>query len=309
MSNPFSNARIVGDNVDAESYMRQSVQRGDPQFVISRSELMLFASCPQRWIRGYTFKDTDATEFGSLIDCLLTSPETFSKRYVERPATYPAGKKHSQVVSGEISEGDPVPWSSAARWCKDWAKQQGEKEPVSAEDMADARAAVKRFAEDKEINDLLASSKRQVMVVAEYHDRETELVIPTKCLIDLVPDKDSRFGKELADLKTCRSAAHDTWEKELDRHNYDAQGAMNIDHYVAATGEDRCSFLHALMENVFPFEPGKRNMSQEFIELGRAKYVRALKRYCKCLKENKWPGFDEGWTLVQVGPWHSQLRS
>lgn len=309
-SNPLKNAKVVGANIQVESYLGQvqGVRRGDPQFVMSRSELMLAASCFSRWLAGYSFKDTDATSFGSLIDCLLTSPDQFDKRYIERPATYPAGKMHAQVKAGEIEVGDPVPWSSAAKWCKEWTAAHKGKEPVSADDMTDARAAVKRFYEDKEIADLLNCSAKQVMVVAEYHDEATGLVVPTKCLIDLVPAKDSRFAKGLADLKTCRSADHRSFQKTVDQLNYDAQAAMILDHYVGATGEDRCEFLFALMENVFPFEPGKRYLSSEFVDLGRTKYVHALKRYCECLKTGIFPGFEEGWTICDPDAWHSTLR-
>jgi hypothetical protein len=267
---------------------------------------MLFASCPNRWVHGFSFKDTDATAFGSLIDCLLTSPDHFEKRYVERPATYPAGKRHPQVIAGEIAEGDPVPWSSAAKWCKEWTKQNKGKEPVSADDMTDARAAVKRFKEDKEIADLLNCSRKQVMCVAEYHDEETGLVVPTKCLIDLVPDRDSRFGKDLADLKTIRSAAMRPWLRTIDDNCYDAQAAMNLDHFNAATGEDRFQFLFPLMENVFPFQPARRQLSPQFIEFGRTKYLHALRWYCQCLSRDL--ARIRRWTLCEADQYHSTLK-
>lgn len=320
--NPLKNAKVVGDGIANESYLGQmtGISRGHPEFVISRSELMLFATCPSRWKDGFAFKDTDATFFGSLVDCLLTTPDQFSKRYVERPATYPAGKKHPQVVSHEIEEGDPVPWSAAAKWCKQWVAQNKGKEPVSAEDMADAQAAVKRFKEDLDIAALLACSKKQVMCVAEYHDEETGLVIPTKCLIDLVPEKtDLVLGMDsflkpiyaktvLSDIKTTRSAAMRPWLRALDENQYDAQAAMNLDHYNSATGEARHIFLFALMENVFPFQPAKRQASEQFIEFGRDKYLYALRLYCKCLKSGRWPGYEDGWGLCEPDAWHSVLK-
>lgn len=321
MTNPLRNAKVVGDGIANESYLgqMQGIDRGHPKFVISRSELMLFASCPARWLSGYSFKDTDATWFGSLVDCLLTTPDQFSKRYVERPATYPAGKKHPQVISHEIEEGDPVPWSAAAKWCKQWVAQNKDKEPVSADDMIDAQAAVKRFKEDLDIAALLACSKKQVMCVAEYHDEKTGLVIPTKCLIDLVPQGEQVVGLDwakkdllaknvLADIKTIRNAAMHPWLRAVDDSNYDAQAAIGLDHYNAATDEQRSEFLFPLMENVFPFQPARRYLSPQFLEFGRTKYLHALRWYCQCLKAGKWPGYEEGWSLCEPDSWHSTLK-
>jgi len=70
--------------------------------------------------------------------------------------------------------------------------------------------------------------------------------------------------------------------------------------------KQRKVFLHVIVENVPPFEPARRMLSEAFIAVGRARYVAALERYCECLKSGDWPGYDDaggdivnGWRLVQ----------
>lgn len=296
--------------------MRQEpgVRRGDPAFVMSRSELMLFNSCPSRWLAGYVPKDTDATDWGGLLDCLLTDHDRFDERYAVQPETVTATKSMTCVKDGDAKEGDPVPWRECAE-AKEWKAQQRGRTIISHQEHLDALSAVKRLTDDRELRELLACSAKQVMVVAEYVDKETGVVVPVKVLLDLVPAVDSRFGKDLADLKTCRSAAPTVWEKAVDERNYDAQAAINTDVYVAATGEDRNTFLHVLLENVFPYQPGRRMLSSELVNLGRMKITSALRNYCRCLASGKWPSWEEasnrslnGWLIVEASPYHSQIK-
>jgi PDDEXK-like domain of unknown function (DUF3799) len=308
MRSEFIGAKVVGSNVSSAVYLRQmeGVKRGNPQFVMSRSELMLFASNPSRWIAGYYHKDSDATYFGSLLDCLVTSPDKFSEIYAVRPKTVKATKTMTCVKEGEAEVGDPVPWRECTE-AKDWkAKVAHEgKEAVPADDFEEANQALTRLMEDDKARDLLACSHKQVMVMGEYQDRLTGLIIPVKGLIDIVPALDSGHGDSLADFKTCRSAAPRDWIKAIDQRHYDAQAALFIDLYEAATGEGRATFLHLLQENTFPFQVGRRIVGGEFMAIGRHKYENALKLYCACLKANIWPSWDDlsalnGWTIADA---------
>jgi hypothetical protein len=143
------------------------------------------------------------------------------------------------------------------------------------------------------------------MVIGEYHDEETGIMVPLKSLIDIVPSASSDNAKALADLKTCVSASPPAWTKAVSDHDYDAQSALYLDLFNAATGQERVEFLHVLQESYAPWQPGKRMLSAEFIELGRVKYLDALKRYCQCLAANSWPGYEtgkmvlNGWQLTE----------
>jgi len=132
-----------------------------------------------------------------------------------------------------------------------------------------------------------------------------------KILIDLCPAVDSEWGKSLVDLKTATSAAVRPWTRAVHDHNLHVQAALYLDVWTACTGEDRTDFLHIVQESFAPYETCKRMLSAEYIEIGRMKYLDALKRYCQCLKTGIWPGYEvsrefNGWGIIEPEPWMVQ---
>lgn len=301
LKNPFTNAKIVEVNANPTVYHASTGgRRGQPDFIMSRSALMDFYECPSAWVRGKTSKSTDATEWGTLIDCLALSPKEFGSRFSVEPPQYPDAKT-----------GEKKPWNNNATFCREWNKAQGNKLIVSTKDIALADIALQRLSSDPLINSLLDASGKQVLVMGEYHDKTTGLIIPFKGLMDLVPVRDDPdHGDSIADLKTCRNASVGAWSKCVFEDGLHVQAASYLDLLNAATGQDRNTFLHVLLENVPPFEPARRMLSAEFVEMGRATYIHALRFYSQCLKDNNWPGYDDmaeerinGWTLTQPKAW------
>jgi len=305
IANPFAAAKVVGARIDPEVYRRQEpgVERGDPRFVMGRGELMTFAQCPSRWVKGYQSKDTDSTDWGSLMDCRILDPDQFEAKYVVAPATYLAdGRK----------KGDPQvekPWNRNATFCKEWEEAHKDKTIIKATEKGESDAALTFLGSDRQICELLEVSEKQVMVVAEYGDKDTGLVVPVKILIDLVPAFASRYGKLLFDLKTSFTADPARWPRVVFEHGYHVQAAMYLDVWTSATGEDRVEFGHIVQENFFPFEPSKMAMSQDFLAMGREAYLGALRKYCQCLADNEWPGYPpahlciNGWNYAQPEAW------
>jgi len=296
--NPFSNAKLVGANVDADAYHLDdpAFPRGHPGRAMTRSELGLFTRNPQNWLAGYKPKDTDATEWGSLIDCLVTDRGRFDQRYAIPPETCTATKTMSIVKEGKAVAGEQVPWNPQCKECKDWKAEQESDglTVVDAEMMLEATSAVARLMKDPVCGPFIKCSAFQVMCVAEYKDPETGLVIPVKTLTDLVCDKaHPLFGKCLGDFKTAREADPDGWRWVVHKRNYDWQAAMNMDVYTLATGEDRTDFRHIIQENVAPYQPARRHISAEFMRRGREKCVMALRLYCRCLRSGVFPSWDD----------------
>jgi hypothetical protein len=191
--------------------------------------------------------------------------------------------------------------------CKDWKKDQEKagREVIDSEELGDCADAMQRLMMDPRISHYLKISKRQVMVIAEYRDKQTGLVIPVKCLLDLEPDyNDQDYGRSLADYKTARNAAPREWMKAVREHSYDVQAAMSTDIHTTAMGEDRETWYHIVQENLFPWQPARRILSTNFVTLGRLVYTSALKKYAQCLATNVWPSWDDaseatnGWTVI-----------
>lgn len=297
---PFINAKVVASGVDPRVYhAEQKVPRGHPERVMTRGELMTFNRNPQAWILGVEDPSTKATEFGQVAETIALSPETFFERIAIQPETY-TNKK-----------GQPSKWKNDRR-IEEVAAWLDEHEGflcIKGETNGVAHAAVKRLQEDAKISALLACSETQVVVTGEYQDKGTGLVVPVKCMIDILPKAGSPFQKCIADMKTARNASPGAWSRVVFDDGLHVQAAFYSDLYVAATGEDRTDWLHVIVENVQPYEPARRILELAFVELGRDQYQLALKRYCRCLAARHWPGYDAdggaygGWTMTNLEPW------
>jgi hypothetical protein len=317
--NPLTNAKIIGADISREQYMGNEVPRGHLDYVMSRSSLKQFAACPHRWVSGYKDMDTKFTEWGNLIDCMVLQWHKFDKTFCVTPEKYESrGMQCPECLSITDSatcrkcKTDRVaiiiekPWDWNATVCQAWREERNGLAPVKWELHQNAMKAIDVIQKDSVMMGVLLESQKQVMWVAEYHDDETGIVVPLGGLIDIMPDADGDWGAMLIDFKTASTAAPGPWRWVVDDRWYDAQGALYLD-ACSAAGEERSIFAHFIQESFEPWEVGKRMLSDEFIEIGRGKYLNALKRYCRCLSEKHWPGYDEdhggtvisGFTLVE----------
>lgn len=295
----ITNAKLIGVDYDADKYHEQDRPLGDHKRVMGRSELSTFAKCPAKWRKGIPEKESDATEWGSLMDCLVMSPARFDAKFAVKPETYKDAK------TGEVKK-----WNGNATVCKEWQAEQEGKILVSHDDFQESKKAMAQLEVDPAIAEYIKCSAKQVYCTAEWKDPVTGLIIPLKILIDLVPDKTHpKFGKSKGDFKSGRDASLDAWEKQVGMYHYHWQSAMYSDVYNAATGEAREDFRHIVQENVPPYQTAKRIIEGDAVKVGREQYQQALTAYCQCLKTNTWPDYDTdkpgigGWSFVGIKPW------
>jgi hypothetical protein len=267
---------------------------------MSSTSIKAFALCPSKYKAGVKDEPTSAKDFGSLVDCLaLTPAQQVGERFAIQASTYTNEK------------GETKKWSNNSNTCKAWTLEQikAGKIVITQEELSDAATAVLRLANDATIASFIKQSDTQVWLSAQWHDEQSGLSVPLRSLIDLVPKSDSEFGLCIGDLKTTRNAALSQWTRDVFNFCYHVQAAFNLDMYNAASKEDRTTFCHIIQENTPPFEPGKRMLDAEFIEMGRIEYRAALANYCKCLEFGVWPGYDQtdeasqGWTNCAPEPW------
>ncbi len=306
---------VVFDADPAVYHAPQKARRGSPEFVMSRSQLERFAQCPRKWIRGAETESTAAMSWGSLVDCLVLTPQHFEAVYAIAPTTYETtgmmcpvcksvtdSKKCRTCKTDRIESPVRKDWNLNSETCQEWVKaQQTAGKTITSEGrVSDAWKAIARLNEDEEIKAILDCSKRQVAVNVEWHD-DSEIVVPFHCLLDLVPDPKSPFGDTIFDLKTTDSADGAKWAKTVYNWNLAFQAALYLDAMNASAGTKYRNFGHVISEADEPYECTHRLLSAEFLDLGRADYMAALKRYCRCLKSNIWPGFDTD--IVEPSAW------
>ena len=288
IKNPLSNGKVIATDCTIKQYLDSKGEGAER--ILSRGDLCEIATCPARWRKGYREPDRriPSVEFGSLFDCLLLQPKRFEEYYKLAPAEYTNSKKQT------------APWTWKSSTCRDWRDEQEAKGFLvcSGDDLLDSKAAVKALLEHPNLGEqtrrLLDHSQHQVFVIAEYHDDATGIVVPVKCLTDIVPEvSDAEFGKSLFDLKTARSAHPAAWKKAVFESDYHVQAAINMDCHNAIEGSDRCDFRHLIVENFAPWEPARRFITSEFVQLGRMKYLGALQKYCECVANDYWPSYSD----------------
>lgn len=293
----FQNCKIVGRNMDSTVYHAAvTVDRGDPAFPMSPSALKLFAPCHKKWRAGFQPKGTKAQHWGSLVDCLVLTPDQFKASYAVVPKDAPRRPTDRQREARKPSSET----LSAIAWWDDFSAENKDKIMLDEEGHELASAAILTLMKDDTVKRYLEASNRQVWVAGEWNDNATGLVIPVRCLIDLEPNAESEFGKSLGDLKQTRSAALFPFLSDSFKFGHHIQAAFDLDLYRAALPEeDRCMWCLIIQENTEPWTVGRRMMTDDpsqpdnLLDLGRVTYQRLLRNYCICLKTGKWPDYEE----------------
>ena len=295
---PLQNGRIIKIDCTIKQYLdSKGGESGEPR-ILSRGDLCEIAMCPRRWKNGYKSPDLrlPSVEFGSLFDCLLLQPHKFKEYYLTAPPTYE-------------TKGETKTWTWKSSTCRNWRAEQEEKGFLvcAEDDLIECKSALAGLLNHPQMGPqterLISESKHQVFVIAEYRDEATEMIVPVKCLTDIVPNpEDDEFGHSLVDLKTTRSAEHRCWTKSVFENDYHVQAAMNLDCHNAVPGDfQRDMFRHLIVENFKPWEPAGRWLTQEYIDLGRQKYLGALRTYCRCVADQKWPSYSDPMAIDDAG--------
>lgn len=298
----IKNSKVIGANINPDDYHRSTVERGHAQYPVSPSMLKEFGRCASRWVRGYVGPETDAKDWGKLLDMSLMTPNAFKAKVILAPTEYPAIVKKVEVMK---------PWTFRATYCKEWRE---EKEAqglmvLTQKEVDEVRAANKSVMQDEVMAEFINSSDKQVLVTAEWHDPTTGLVIPLRCLIDLAPRSGTEFGSCLGDFKTTFCASPFAFRRMIHKMGYHVQAAFDLDLYRAATGEDRNTWCLLIQESFPPWQTAKQMLSEDYVELGRRTYRSLLARYCSCIKLGIWPDYDlgpdsvQGWSLAEPESW------
>lgn len=296
--------------------MGAEFRRGDPRFIMSRGELITFSKCPSKWIRGVQDEETSFMEWGSLVDVLKLTPERFGELYEFCPETYQAeGSNPKGSPRGTPKPLVAKPWNRNADFCREWEAEVEKvgKKPIKKTKYEEARQAVARLNGDAIMGSVFEGASTQVQACADYVDPETGITVRLRTLLDVVPSLTGPWGNHLGDLKTTGDASPHKYQRTVFEQGWHKQAGFYIDVYNAATGEQRNQWLHLIQESESPYEPARRQLDEEFLNLGRSWWQLSLARYCRCLKTQVWDGYDDlpsidgeivnGFRMVTPSPW------
>ena len=311
---PSTRFSPITANVSPRDYQALgTAKRGEPSLVVSRSMLRAFAKCPRKWLLGSERKATDAMDWGTLVDCLTLAPKAFGERFVLRPDEYQTTGMKCPVCGGVTDSAKcskckvareevkvTKPWSEQSATCQAWLEAHKDRVIADPEKVFKARNAVNRMLTDETVGPFLAGCITEQQVCVDYTDPATGITVTLKALPDLVPVTGGTFANCLADLKTTTDADDDAWQRKVFSEGYYYQAALYLDAFNGATGEQRVEFRHVISESSEPYEPAFHFLSEEFLQMGRAEYIRDLQTYCQCLATGHWPGYSGKQTARMV---------
>ena len=226
---------------------------------LSYSSLIAFKRSPLHYMQYLVEKRkaTPAMAMGSLIDCLLLTPDKYEDRYIIKP---------------DFSKGEGV----RAR-AKAWEEENKGKTWISDVMLAEAKLivlAVQKNPISKEYIDQVTASQKKI----EWTDKETGL--PMIAYLDLESEK------FIADLKSTADAHPEEFMKSAFNFDYHIQTAIYLD--AAAHRGKFPDFYHIAVEKKAPYGVSVLKSSKQFIELGTQEYRKLLQEFKFCMEHNLW---------------------
>ncbi len=229
-------------------------------------------------------KKSEALIFGSLVDCLLLEPETFSSIYKVRPDTY------------ENANGEEKPWSGNANICKAMLAEFRDEgfDVISSKLKEEADGVVNAVKANRTATALLETGKKQVS--AFWLDPITGVYC--KCRYDNLNE-----GSSIDDFKTTKDASKGSFRYDISQYGYDIQGAAYLDAYRIITGEDRMLFKLIVAEKTDPWGVANYCLREDSLEVGKHLWYAALEIYARCKDTDKWPGYPDEIFDIDIPPY------
>lgn len=221
-------------------------------------------------------KPTAAMTWGSLIDCLTTTPELEETELALSPYT-----------------------SFRTTEAKTWkAEQEAQKKTViDAELLAEGRKAAKMLTETcKATAEIYEMSKKQVIIGGQVLDCNV------KGLVDLAPE-----GQDfLSDLKTTYDFSIAGFAKTTAMRGYHMQAGIYLALWNAMFPNDqRSTFKFIWQDSAPPYEACVRELAQVDIEAGWNYAVKLIERLLEATDSGHWPMAFEGQGIFTRPAWAS----
>lgn len=226
---------------------------------------------------------SSAMTWGSLVDCLLFTPDLVDEQFV------------SKEDNPHLSTDGTVRTAKAREW-RDEHLGRGV-EVVTEKERADAGAAVLSLKGTPISSEIVSGGKYQVGLVAT-----PDHGIPIKGLLDVVPSH-PEHQDSLADLKTTSVDIYndDDLSRQVGRLGYHIQAAMYLHLWNTITGETRNRFQIIWQGASEPYEVRVTELDNLFLEAGGAMVSYYLQRLANCIKRKMWCSpFRESSSILQM---------
>lgn len=215
---------------------------------------------------------TDALELGRLFHLWCLEPEKFFETYevVEKPEYRGAGAK------GRLEE-----WKAKCQKILDVGKT-----PIDPALFAQVKTMQEDvFSRRKVRAQVLEASHREKALVAEIDGVEM------KCIPDFYFIRDG--VAYVYDIKTDRGKVGPNYLDSLTRQHYDFQAYVYCRIIGKCHGVSDFLYFVWAIEKEEPYCSSVHELKQSSLEIGGAKFARALKKYKECIATDSWPDWPD----------------
>ena len=255
----------------SEYHSRLKLDRSDifsPDSWLSKSAVYeLYQNSLYKWRyfpRQYT--DSPAMTWGSLVDCIITSPEDFDEQFVTNPY-------------------DSFRTKAAKEW-KDATLDSG-KQIITPELLEQANAAVAVLTKKhKYAAAMIEKSASQVVLMQRVQHPASERTVGIKGLVDLAPEGEPF----LMDLKTTRDFTAGGFAKTIAKFSYHIQGALYLQLWNATHPHDqRDRFQIMWQDSAAPYEVAITEIPATDLADGADMFNHLLGRIVRAAENEHWP--------------------
>lgn len=214
------------------------------------------------------FKPTAAMQWGSLVDCLLTTPEELDEVIALHDFKDFRTKEAREFRDSALASGKIV---------------------VDAKQMAEGQKAREQVLKNKDARKVVEESLSQVVVMAKIRD------VQFKGLVDFVP-KNSPY---LVDFKTTSSFTPKGIASAVGDYGYHVQAYLYNKLYNEMMGEERNRFRFIWQMSTPPYEVAVTELASVDISSG-GEYANFLfSKLVRAAKADKWPNiFDDKIAMI-----------
>lgn len=208
-------------------------------------------------------KSTLSMSWGSLVDCLLTTPEEFEDTFVFNPY-----KDFRSKAAQEFRDKCKAEW----------------KQIISVEDHEAAQMAVQRLQEDPIAGPVIASSRKQVVLLNKLKG------VQFKGLVDLAPANEPI----LYDLKTINKFSLRGISSSIHDYGYHVQAALYLKLWNLCHPDDQRNRFRFIWQcNEAPFEVAVTELPAFDICAGDEWAAHQMERLISATKSGQWPGITQ----------------
>lgn len=289
----FRDAKVGTSNTPHGVYQDygRGVARGHLAYCQSSGELKKVLGCPQAWHESKPTKSdpTTAMKLGDAVDIIKLTPTHIKERIAVCPEKYTNEK------------GEEKDWNWNAKVCKQFKVDHAGALVLKANEWEKANQMAVNLTKALDrwgLTGEWADGASQVMLTGVYVAKVEgkEIRVPLRALVDKVPSPEGKLADRLIDLKTTGCGNPFAWQSQVFDLGMHMQAALYLDLWNAATGDERTTFMHVIVENESEdgkyYQCARRILSQRFQMLGRNHYVRALSVYARCLATGIWPDYE-----------------